>query len=524
NAVRVHGASGKHLSEGERSLLSAFQEAAMKYADKEIGVLIPFSAFYDTIQGFLDANIISIITQSKKNSRLNEEDVVVLKLLFMIKYVKEIPGNVENLSTLLVNNVDDDKTEIKKKVLESLGRLLKENLIQENGEEYIFLTKEEQDISRKIKNISIDIGEVIQNIGEMIFEEIYTDKKYRYSAKYNFSFNAMVDDRARGSQNNEIGIRIITPYFDTEIELTHEELKLMSSRENKVIVKLPSNTSFLKEIEEMLKIQKYLRIKSGAVSSEIIEDIRIRKSREAIERKDRAKTLLLDGLKQADIFVNSSLLDIKEKNPIDRINDGFRVLVDNLYNKINYIKTFIDNSKYLNDILENTDPQWTLIENEPNKLALQEVNEYIERNTARNISMTMKSIITLYSKPPYGWTELDMIAMIIKLFKSQKIKLEYSNQDLMITDKEVVNYLTSRDYIDRIVVKKKINTLPKYISNVKKLCKELFNYSPLLSDEDELMNRFKELGKEEVERIRELLIQYDQANYPGKDVLLEGKT
>ena len=83
--IRIHGASGKHLSEGERSLLSAFQESAVKYVDKEMGVLIPFSAFYETIEAFLDANIKTVIIHAKNNSRLNEDDVEVLKLLFMIK-------------------------------------------------------------------------------------------------------------------------------------------------------------------------------------------------------------------------------------------------------------------------------------------------------------------------------------------------------------------------------------------------------------------------------------------------------
>ena len=59
--VRTHGASGKHISEGERSLLGAFQESAVKYNNQEIGTLIPFNTFYDTIETFLDGTIKSPI-------------------------------------------------------------------------------------------------------------------------------------------------------------------------------------------------------------------------------------------------------------------------------------------------------------------------------------------------------------------------------------------------------------------------------------------------------------------------------
>ncbi|WP_406543160.1 BREX system P-loop protein BrxC [Clostridium ljungdahlii] len=315
--IRIHGASGKHLAEGERSLLSAFQESSIKYENEEMGVLIPFSAFYDTIESFLDANIKTVIIHAKNNSKLNEEDVEVLKLLFMIKYVKEIPSNLENISTLLVKHIDDDKLEIKKKVEESLKKLVRQTLIQKNGEEYIFLTHEEQDVNREIKSITIDMGEVIQKVGGTIFEEIYTEKKYRYSSKYDFPYNAMIDDIPRGQQNNEIGLKVITPYFETGIDLTHQELKLMSARENNVIIKLPNDTTFLEEMEEILKIQAYLRVKSGTASTQVIEDIKTRKSREVSERKDRVKNLLIEGLKTAEMFANWSFWILKKRTQLN---------------------------------------------------------------------------------------------------------------------------------------------------------------------------------------------------------------
>ncbi|MCU9807468.1 BREX system P-loop protein BrxC [Paraclostridium sp. AKS46] len=128
--VRLHGASGKHISEGERSLLGAFQESAKKYMNAELGTLIPFSVFYETIEAFLDGSIKSVISKAGQNTRLNEYDVEVLKVLFLLKYVKEINTNLENLSTLMISNIDDDKIETKKKIQESLNKLIRETLVQ----------------------------------------------------------------------------------------------------------------------------------------------------------------------------------------------------------------------------------------------------------------------------------------------------------------------------------------------------------------------------------------------------------
>ena len=47
NSIRLDSASGKNLSEGERSMLGAYQEAAKSVKNEEDGVLVPFYRFYD---------------------------------------------------------------------------------------------------------------------------------------------------------------------------------------------------------------------------------------------------------------------------------------------------------------------------------------------------------------------------------------------------------------------------------------------------------------------------------------------
>lgn len=522
-SIRIHGASGKHLAEGERSMISSFQESAIKYMNSEEGTLISFSAFYDTIEAFLDSNIRMVIIHALDNENLNDFDVQLLKILFMVKYVKEIPANIENLATLMVSNIDDDKIELKKKIEDSLKRLIKETLVQKNGDQYIFLTHEEQDINREIKSISVDLAEVILKVSEIIFEEIYTDKKYKYSTRYNFPFNQVVDDRYfRGNQGNDIGLKIITPYYDSGEELTEYVLKMLSAKENNLIVKLPNDASFLDEMEEVLKIDSYLRRKGGTSLTDKIEEIKTRKSRELVERKDRVKSLLTEALKNADLYVNSQRIDIKEKNPIDRINDGLKILIESLYTKLNYI-THFTTSKDLHDIFSGNE-QISLDGVEvPNKLALDEVAGYIERNTTRSIPVTMKTILGIYGKVPFGWLEEDIEWVIAKLFKSQDIKLQMNSQYLDISDKEIVKYLTKRDYIDRLLIEKRIKVPAHQINNVKEICKEIFGITALPSDEDGIMRRFKDLLRDEIAKINELLVYYKQSKYPGQDILLDGK-
>lgn len=522
--VRIHGASGKHLAEGERSLLSAFQESAIRFSDREEGVLVPFSAFYETIEAFLDSSIRTVIIQAGKNEKLESFDVEILKLLFLIKYVKELPANLENIATLMVDDIEADKLDLKKKIEKSLTRLIGQTLIQKNGDDYIFLTNDEQDVNREIKNMHVEMSEVIQKIGEEIFEGIYRDKKFRYSPKHHFAFNAFIDDRPIGTQAHDIGIRILTPYADAAMEYSTSELKMMSMRENNVIFKLPQDASYLEEMEEVLKIQAYLRIKSGTSVSQAIEDIKSRKTREVTERSERITTLLTEALSSAEVFVSSQQLEINRKNPTDRINEAFRMLIKSLYNKLDYVTEFVGSPRELQDLAVSS-TQLSMDHNGGrNHHAIREVDNYVDRLTTRNQPMTVKSITTYFAKQPYGWLDFDTTAILLELFKAQEVKFLLNSSELQLTDPQLIQYLTKRDYVDRVIVKKRERIPQLLIKNVRDVCKEMFGISALPTDEDGLKDRFNELLSQEKEKLADLLANYrNNQYYPGEAVLLDGK-
>ena len=296
----------------------------------------------------------------------------------------------------------------------------------------------------------------------------------------------------------------------------------MSMRENNLIVKLPNDPTFLDEMEEVLKIETFLRRKGGTSLTQKIEEIKDRKRRELVERKDRVKRLLTEAIENADMYTNSQRLEIKRKHPAERINDGFKVLIEGIYTKLDYI-TYFTSTKDIYDIFSDNEQIVLDGVEAPNKLAIDEMAGYIERNTTRSIPVTMKTILGIYEKAPYGWLEEDIEWLVAKLFKAQEIKLQLNSQYLDVQDRDIVKYLTKRDYADRLLIEKRIKVPAHQISNVKELCKELFNITAVPSDEDGLMRRFKDLVRDEIAKINELLVYYKQVKYPGKDILEEGK-
>ena len=89
--VRKHGVKAKHMSTGERSMLSAFQESAQAIQYDQTGALVPFWCFFDTISKDLEHGINQVVDRAVRAAEdakgLEPYDVQVLKLLYLIRYI-----------------------------------------------------------------------------------------------------------------------------------------------------------------------------------------------------------------------------------------------------------------------------------------------------------------------------------------------------------------------------------------------------------------------------------------------------
>ena len=104
---------------------------------------------YGALEEFIDHSHRGVITKALDIEKLNPNhekncfDVNVLKVLFMVKYVKEIKATVENITSLMVSDINDDRLKLQQKVEDALKRLIKQTLVQKStGETYVFLTNE----------------------------------------------------------------------------------------------------------------------------------------------------------------------------------------------------------------------------------------------------------------------------------------------------------------------------------------------------------------------------------------------
>lgn len=533
-SIRTHGASGKHLSEGERSMLALFKESAVKLMERSVGTLIPFNAFYDALHQFLDHSHRGVIIRAMDNSYINPDKledcftVNVLKTLFLIKYVKEITANIENITSLMITEIDTDRIELKKQVEEALGILVRQTLVQKNGDIYVFLTDEEQEINREIDSQNVEMAEVLNEVAELTFEEIFSDKKYRYPAfngRYSFAFNQIVDDRPfKANQKHDISVRVLTP--SSEYGTDETTLRMMSGQGQEVLVVLPDDSTFLNEIRSALKIEKYLRFSTSSRLAKF-EQIKEAKRGEMRERNSNAKLFLIEAMKNADIYVNGDKVQNGAKDAAAKINDALGRLVSMVYHKLPYIDAPMNEANIRQ--LFKTSPQQTLTlegETEPNIHALNDMRSFIAGNSAMHMKTSMKSLMDRFMKAPYGFVEDDVEWLVAKLFKDGDISFTVNGSSITLLNKsedEIIRYITKKEFVEKLLIERREKANDTQKKAVREVMKELFGVSGINDDDDAMMRSFQTYSQNLLNDLGKYEIMSQSKPLPGKKIVSTGK-
>ena len=524
--IRKHGNSGKHLSGGERSMLSGFQEAAQAIVDKDENALVPFSLFYNTVHTFLESAIRRVIdrcqTAADNGNGIEQYDVSVLKLLYLIRYVDDIKANVDNITTLMVDDIRADKINMRKQVQESLDRLLSQNYIARNGDTYTFLTDDEQDIAREIKNTMVDSANIIQAIAQIIFADLYVSKKFNYG-KYNFPYDQIVDETVIGQLSGSVRLRIVTVASDL-YNAGHQALIMKSGAENEAIVLLSDSTPYFEEIENAMKIRKYVKSRNVAQLPEAIQAIIRGRQQQATVYEKRAKEYIASAILDAKYFVAGELLENRASNVKDKFDNALSALVESVYSKLSLVRKNFDSDADILEILSGSAAQYnadgTLFID--NIEAVEEIQQYLDLQAMKMLPTSMGDIQRRFSAIPYGWREQDIAAAVAGLILTQKVSIKYGGSTIQPSDRRMVDYLRRKTEIDKTIVLKRQVVDPILLKKSREFLREYFNVMDVPNDEDGLIAFVIEKFAEVKEKCENLLSsQYAFAKYPGKAIVEE---
>lgn len=520
NEIRKHGHAGKHQSSGERSMLNGFQESAQKVQERNELSVVPLYEFYDTLHSFLDTAVRGVVERAEKAANdhlgLTNKDVDLLKLLYLIRYIDDVKSNVENITILMADSITVDKLMLKKEVQESLERLQRQNYVARNGEIYTFLTDEEQDIAREIKNTPVDTAKIISGIGDVIFSDIYMAKKFRYKGKYDFSFAEAIDNTNIGNTAGGIKLRFVTAAADAN-EIQELSL-LVNSKNHEAICVLSNEYPYFEYLEMALKIEKYVSQKGSAHLPETIDKIIRDKRTEANRLKAQVKQYLEKAIIEGKYYIAGEIVSLSASGAKEKINKALEYLVEQTYTHLNMIEVNRESDSDIVAILEgkqNRKLDGTCI----NQEACDEVENYLVIQAQMKRPTSMADIQSRYSKDPYGWREIDIAAVIAQLIRDQKVTIKYSGMTIQVTDHRLVDLLRKKPEIGKTMVSKREVISDVKLKQAKELLRDFFDVMDLPKDEDGLIRFISSKFSWLRNRYQGLKNEYNIRSYPGRETI-----
>lgn len=518
--IRKHGNSGKHLSGGERSMLSGFQEAAQKVQEKDENALLPFYLFYDTVHTFLESAIRRVIDRCQNaadnHDGIEPQDVAVLKLLYLVRYIDDIKANIDNIATLMVDDIRTDKIALRASVTASLERLQSQNYVSRNGDTYAFLTDEEQDVAVDIKNTVVDSNQITQSIAQTVFGEIYPAKKFKHG-RYDFAYDQYIDETLNGSASGGIRLRVITVASD-HYKDSDQQLIMESQVNNEAIVVLSGDTPYYDELEQAMKIRKYVKQKNVSQLPETIQDIIRKRQQQARHLEDRAKGYLEKAIVDAKVVVHGEVMAIKAGSAKDKLDAALSGLVESVYSKLNMVNHFVESDADILAILNGTaDADLSLVgSGANNEDALNEISQWLELKSV-GPTISMGDVQRRYQAIPYGWKEIDIAALIARLIAQQKISIKYGGAVVAKDDRRLVDYLRKKSEVDKAVVARRIAPSEDLMRKSISFLRDYLGAMDIPSDEDGLVRFVLNTFETKLAHYQSLLDQYAQNRYPEKE-------
>ena len=520
-SIRKVGATGRHLSRGERSLLDAFQSAAVHNAGKTTDVLVPLYDFYPSIEGFIDSTVKRSIDQAPDNLLLQPYDVLLLKAMFLIRYNSDIvKPNIDNLATLCIDQIDADKLALKRKIQESLARLEQQRLVSRNGDLWFFLTNEERDVAREIGHVEVSASEKSRQLADLIFDEILSSQtKVRHrDTKADYEFNRLLDGAPWRQASHALSFEVLTPLGDDYEKLQPAKCILRSSEgAGRAMVRLAEGDRLDVELALYLQIEKYIISPKADQATPSLKRILADRKDENRERRLRLVHQLSELMTAGDFYALGQPLQIKATSPATVLDELLNYLITNTYSKLPYLKVRqADPIAEIKAILSADNlsrPDLGLDGEAGNPLAIKEMRDYLHLAASQN-RVLLSDVVDRFAGIPWGWKpEWEIVLLIARLFMAGEIKLMLEGSDL--DPASAADPLTKSARFKQVSILKRKTADASSLKRARELHKDLFQKLGR-EEEDNLVVDFRAQLTKWQDHLKSFTLTATSAHFPGK--------
>ncbi|MGK0363400.1 MAG: putative transcriptional regulator [Saprospiraceae bacterium] len=420
----------KEVKDNERSVLGITHYTAIQYKDKEIGDFIPFDAFYN--QQF-HTNLTHRGTRAIQNAfelpyvtRDSFEERVV-KNLFMISNLLEnqrqtFPSNIENLTVLMMTELDQNKMKLQNKIKTVLERLVADSIIRaETNGTFFFFNEDEMDVQNMIKNQIPTFADQLDAFDTIFFRNMVKISTKVPHRQNDFKMGYSVEGKEifrKGDFNLLVLLTDVTPLSVKALNVANTDAVIGI---NEWFMK---DEPLRKEFEWFCKTLKFMGNHSDNATGERSKTIENFKNRNDDLRR-KLQFQFQEKFAETRFISQQRVLEadqIAGSTPKDRVANLIKKHLDGIYKNHHLAENYAQNTTSLKkSAAEKKD-----VSNVLNQLSPAEelVNDFI---SLHNDEMTVDDLIKEFEKPPYGWRHETVLDILVHLVKKKKREFVYRN-------------------------------------------------------------------------------------------------
>tara|TARA_R110001599_G_scaffold150929_4_gene335454 strand:+ start:78521 stop:82027 length:3507 start_codon:yes stop_codon:yes gene_type:complete len=417
----------KEVKDNERSVLGITHYTIKQHAEESVGEFIPFDAFYN--QQF-HTNLTNRGSKAIQNAleltyvRNNPFAQRVVKVLFMISNLLEnqrqtFPSNIDNLTVLLMDQLDQNKMQLQKNIKEVLDKLIEESIIREEKASYFFFNEDEMDVQNLIKSQTIGLDERWKTFDEDFFRPLVRLNRKHTFGQNDFNVGYYIENKEI-FRNGDFKLAVLLT------DRTDVNQKALESSRKDLLVCINEwfndDETLRKDFDWYCKTNKYFINNSGGAAGErskTIENFKIRNN----QLKGRLEQRFKNKFPETRFITQQRVLEsdqVTGSSAADRFNNIIDKHLEGIYKNHKLSVDYARTTAELKASAANTQVMAPIL-----SPAEQIVDDFI---TANNNQIVLYDLIHHFEKEPFGWRHEAIIDILVHLVKKKKREFKYKGQ------------------------------------------------------------------------------------------------
>ena len=503
------GYVAKEVKGNERSIIKVIHSTAKTNADAELGKFISFDELYNNMfEEGLQARGQKAVDNAIRMARTYDRDqklaIRVANVLFMICNISQtdqllFPATVDNVTSLLVNNMETPRLTIKNEVERIVEFLCDNNIIRrEQGKQgapdtYTFYSEEEMKVAQLIQSQVVDNNTQAEQLKEIFNKYITALRNKEQYMTRSFSVGLTIKQRSFLSNNPDVVVEFA---MDADYD-SADQLALQNSNGNRMVYyvgpQFRDNKRLYNAFYWYCQANLYMATPSAKNGDQKTHAEFTKRAQELYNY-----TIAPEMQKIIDtcpIVSGLSVIDDAELGQ-KKGNDRYRIAItkhlSSIYTKANLVERSDmphSTDQLKKAILRNVNPGDYDGLNASLTEAEHEVEIYLNKQFAE---VNVADVLAKFAKAPYGWDNICTLYIINELVRRHNRDYSFSNNPNVETS-TVANRIVTET--NKFTLRQAKVISPQVIQNFVAAWKDIFGISsaPTTTDSTQMFRQCRDI-------------------------------